>query len=40
MENFTMRLQGKKIVVTAAGQGIGQATVLAMAKGWQYRRVI
>ena len=27
-----MRLQGKKIVVTAAGQGIGRATVLAMAK--------
>ncbi len=27
-----MRLQGKKIVVTAAGQGIGRATVLAMAR--------
>ncbi len=27
-----MRLQGKKIVVTAAGQGIGRASVLAMAK--------
>jgi 2-keto-3-deoxy-L-fuconate dehydrogenase len=27
-----MRLQGKTIVVTAAGQGIGRATVLAMAK--------
>ncbi len=27
-----MRLQGKKIVVTAAGQGIGRATVLAMAQ--------
>ena len=27
-----MRLQGKTIVVTAAGQGIGRASVLAMAK--------
>ncbi len=27
-----MRLQGKTIVVTAAGQGIGRATVLAMAR--------
>ena len=27
-----MRLQGKRVVVTAAGQGIGRATVLAMAK--------
>jgi len=27
-----MRLKGKTIIVTAAGQGIGQATVLAMAK--------
>ena len=27
-----MRLQGKTIVVTAAGQGIGRATALAMAK--------
>jgi len=27
-----MRLQGKKIVVTAAGQGIGRAAVLGMAK--------
>lgn len=27
-----MRLQGKKIVVTAAGQGIGRATVQAMAR--------
>jgi 2-keto-3-deoxy-L-fuconate dehydrogenase len=27
-----MRLQGKKILVTAAGQGIGQASVLAMAR--------
>lgn len=27
-----MRLQGKKIVVTAAGQGIGRATVTAMAR--------
>lgn len=26
-----MRLQGKKILVTAAGQGIGRATVLALA---------
>jgi 2-keto-3-deoxy-L-fuconate dehydrogenase len=31
-ENFSMRLQGKTIVVTAAGQGIGRATVLAMAR--------
>jgi 2-keto-3-deoxy-L-fuconate dehydrogenase len=27
-----MRLQGKKILITAAGQGIGQASVLAMAR--------
>ena len=27
-----MRLKDKKIIVTAAGQGIGHATVLAMAK--------
>ena len=27
-----MRLQGKTIIVTAAGQGIGKATVLGMAK--------
>jgi S-adenosylhomocysteine hydrolase len=28
----TMRLQGKHAVITAAGQGIGRATALAMAK--------
>ena len=26
-----MRLQGKNVLVTAAGQGIGKASVLAMA---------
>ncbi|RYF68010.1 MAG: NAD(P)-dependent oxidoreductase, partial [Comamonadaceae bacterium] len=26
-----MRLQGKTVLVTAAGQGIGRASVLAMA---------
>ena len=26
-----MRLQGKSVLVTAAGQGIGKASVLAMA---------
>jgi len=32
METTSMRLQGKTIVVTAAGQGIGRATALGMAK--------
>jgi 2-keto-3-deoxy-L-fuconate dehydrogenase len=31
-EGFTMRLKGKNVLVTAAGQGIGKASALAMAQ--------